>query len=498
MNKVREESIPVINYVSEVRDGDVSDNQDVQRYFCSDKAFVNGIGVTVLTGDYLPPLILAEVPLGDGIVQKYIVDGLQRTTALMMIRYGNHKFTGTIEDSEIEYQTKQFDENGVAIRDEDGNFVWEKKVFNIKNKTYDDFPNELKKRIDKYLIRIATYQNCTMEKVSKLVRKLNQHKAMNVSQQSITWIPTYARKVKQIADGKFFKNSIVYNDTHRKNGEYLRAVCRSVMNVFHFDDYKKEAKKICNYLEDNATMEEFNTIQKYFERMEAACGERFKDIFVKKDIHVWVTVFDKFAKLNFPDEKFAEFVETLRKELHNKIVDGVSYDSLDKERGTTDKGLVAKKVEVLTTLMMEFLQVEEEVAVEENSVEKENIKTNDNVLSFVQENVNKDLTEEDVALYSDMLDDYVKVDSPIYEKCQTALIALVAYACQENRDKDFGEWIEMHQNQKNFAPKQKTNYTFMKSSFDAMQIVAQSQVTIGNPILHTITRKGELNNGNYL
>ena len=100
--KVREENIPLINYTSEVKDGDVNDNQDVQRYFCSDKPFVNGIGVTILTGDYLPPLILAEVPLNEDIVQKYIVDGLQRTTALMQIRYGNHKFTGAIEDSEIE------------------------------------------------------------------------------------------------------------------------------------------------------------------------------------------------------------------------------------------------------------------------------------------------------------------------------------------------------------------------------------------------------------
>ena len=46
VNKVREENIPLINYISEVKDGDVSDNQDVQRYFCSDKPFVNGIGVT--------------------------------------------------------------------------------------------------------------------------------------------------------------------------------------------------------------------------------------------------------------------------------------------------------------------------------------------------------------------------------------------------------------------------------------------------------------------
>lgn len=459
MNKVREESVPVINYVSEVKDGDVSDNQDVQRYFCSDKAFVNGIGVTVLTGDYLPPLILAEVPLGDGIVQKYIVDGLQRTTALMMIRYGNHKFTGAIEDSEIEYQTKQLDENGIALRDEDGNFVWEKKIFDIKNKTYDDFPDELKKRFDKYLVRIATYQDCTMDKVSKLVRKLNQHKAMNVSQQSITWIPTYARKVKQIAEGQFFKNSIDYKDNYRKNGEYLQVVCRSVMNVFHFDNYKKEAKKICNYLEDNSSMEEFNTIQNYFERMEKACGDRYKDIFSKKDIPVWTVVFDKFTKLNLPDKRFSEFIEALKRELHNKVIDGMSYDSLNEERGTADKGTVSKKIDVISSLMMDFLEKE----TKSENRDLENVEKS--ILSFVKENVDEDITDEDVTLYSDMVDDCVKIDSDVYKSCQMALIAVIAYACQNDKDQDFEEWIKNY-NPRNFSSNQKTNFLYMKRDFD--------------------------------
>jgi len=93
VGKIREESVPIINYLSEVREGDVTDDQNVQRYFCSDNAFINGIGVTTLTGDYLPPIILGEIPLQDGIVQKYIVDAMQRTSALMKIRYGNYKFT---------------------------------------------------------------------------------------------------------------------------------------------------------------------------------------------------------------------------------------------------------------------------------------------------------------------------------------------------------------------------------------------------------------------
>ena len=78
--KVREESIPLINYVEDVKEEEVSGDQDVQRCFCSDKQFINGIGVTILTGDYLAPLILAEVPLApfnEGIVQRYIADGFQ-------------------------------------------------------------------------------------------------------------------------------------------------------------------------------------------------------------------------------------------------------------------------------------------------------------------------------------------------------------------------------------------------------------------------------------
>ena len=93
VNKVRIESVPAISYIDDVKEGNVSDNQDVQRFFCSDNGFINEIGVTMLSGDYLPPLIIGEIPLQDNIVQKYIVDGMQRTSAIMKIRYGNYKFT---------------------------------------------------------------------------------------------------------------------------------------------------------------------------------------------------------------------------------------------------------------------------------------------------------------------------------------------------------------------------------------------------------------------
>ena len=462
--KIREESVPVVNYLTEVRDGDVSDNQDVQRYFCSDNTFINGIGVTVLTGDYLPPIILGEIVISEGIVQKYIVDAMQRTSALMKIRYGNYKFTSAIEDDEIYYQSKVLDENGVAVRDEDNNFLWEKKSFHLKGHTFDEFPDELKKRFDRYQLRIVTHQNCTMDGISQLIRRYNNHKPMGASQKALTWIPTYARQIKSIGEEGFFKNTMKYSDTDRKNGNYMQLVCGSVMALFHMDRFKKDAKSANAMLEECSNHEEFETVRTILQRMEKCCGEDLKDIFVKKDISAWVSVFDKFTKLNLPDEKFAEFIKAIPEKLHNVMIGDWSYDLLDKEPGTTGKKLVAQKIDTYTALMMDYLHIDTETLT---------VNPEETTLSFVQENANPEATDEDINAYSDLVDycfdhNGIEVNAPIYQQCQTALIALMAYACENENEDKFEEWINKYKNQKKFSPSQKVNYDFMKRSFDKM------------------------------
>ena len=471
MKKVREEKIPLINYICEVKDGDVSDNQDVQRYFCSDIPFINGIGVTILTGDYLPPLILAEVPLNEDVVQKYIVDGLQRTTAMMQIRYNNHKFTGAIEDHEIEYQTKKLDENGVAIKDDDGNFVWEKKIFSIKNKTYDDFPKELKKRFDNFQVSIASYQNCTMEKVSKLIRKLNNHKGMNSCQKALTWIPTYARRIKNIAESGFIKNSMHYSNPHRKNGEYLNMVCRCVMLAFHFDKYKSGAKDVSFYLEDHSSVDEFNTIQDYMNRLEKVCESNFQDIFVKKDVPVWFAVFHKFTQFGLEDEKFADFLTALTTELHSVEVDGVSYDVLNKETGTTHKKLITQKLNLYIALMNDYLHIKEDKVVEDNNLVKEDTLIKDEAVKSedtmdLVKTVNPDATSEDLEEYGEYVDSVVRISSPLYHQCHNALLAITAYVYQNNTDKEFAEWVDDYANNTyEFDQNQRVNFENMKLAF---------------------------------
>lgn len=455
--KVREQAIALSSYLKSVNSEDISENQDVQRMFCWDNPAINELIVTVLTEDYIPPIILGEEELGGDLTQQYIVDGIQRTTALNKFRNMNWKTTKSFENSIIQYQAKMRDDEGHLIKDEDGSILWENREFDIKNKTFEQLPDELKKKFDDYQIRIVIHQNCTMQEISKLVRRYNRNKSMGSNQKALTWIPTYARKIKNIANNEFYKNCITYSKSMRKNGTYEQTVANSVMATFHLNDWKKTPNDRNEYLEENSSFDEFEKVNEYGNRIAKVCGNRFQNVFVFKDILCWIATFHNFTKFGIEDGKFAEFINALVNELHGKVVGEWSYDMLDKESGTSDKKIIQAKIDTYTTLMMKYLQIDLENLIEN---------TEETTLSFVQENANPDATEEDIEFYRDMVEDCVKVDEPVYQQCERAVIAIMAYACTKEQDEEFEKWIQKYKNQTNFSPSQKTNFTYMKNSFD--------------------------------
>lgn len=467
--KVREQAIALSSYLKSVNSEDISENQDVQRMFCWENGAINELIYTVLNEDYIPPIILGEEELGDNLTQQYIVDGIQRTTALNKFRHMNWKTTKSFENSIIQYQKKRRDEKGHLIKDENGSVLWDNCEFDISNKTYEQLPDELKKKFDDYQIRIVIHQNCNMMEISKLVRRYNRNKSMGSNQKALTWIPTYARKIKNIANNEFYKNCVTYSGAKRKNGTYEQTVANSVMTVFHMDNWKKNPKDRNEFIENNSSDKEFNTINEYGNRIAKVCGEKFQSLFVFKDIPVWFAVFHRFTKLGLEDSKFAEFLDELINNLHDKVVDGWSYDILDKEPGTSDKKLIQNKINTYISLMLEMFDLKSPVKAK--GLEVENVE--DTTLSFVQENANPEATDEDIDAYSDLVNycfdhNKIEVNAPIYQQCQTALIALMAYACQNENEDRFEEWINKYKNQKKFSPSQKINYDFMKRSFDKM------------------------------
>lgn len=483
--KVIEKVMSVESYLDDIVSENISDNQDVQRNFCSSNAFVDGIIMTILTDDYLPSLILGEIAK-DGIVEQYLVDGMQRTGALRKFRFEGYKIGKGAEETIVEYQRKKKDENGVIVRDDEGLPEWETAEFDMKKKGYDDLPPELKKRFNNFQAKVAIHQGCqSMRDISKLVRKYNINTAMNANQKSFTYLDLYARKVKTIAASDFFNESAALNDKQNAKGLWENMVIRSVMTVFHLDSYKKAAKDIAVFLNTNASDVEFEQFQHLANSLSDVVGDAYKDLFVPKNIPVWFAAYNHFTEFGIENIKFRKFLDAFKENLHMnsveldcevKNVDGdVTWDKLDALSGTTDNGVVKAKIKALCQLIDEFFGIEKMEKTEavptveenNNTVEETNEVEIDPVLKFAQDNVRDTIEPEDIALYKDFLSDFVKDESPIYKAGEETVIALMAYATDIEKDAEFSEWIDRENSKNNtYSSSHKTNFAYLKRDFD--------------------------------
>lgn len=487
--KVIEKVMSIESYLDDIVSENISDNQDVQRNFCSSNAFVDGIIMTILTDDYLPSLILGEIAK-DGIVEQYLVDGMQRTGALRKFRFEGYKIGKGAEETDIEYQRKKKDENGVIVRDAEGLPEWETAKFDMKKKGYDDLPPELKKRFNNFQAKVAIHQGCqSMRDISKLVRKYNINTAMNTNQKSFTYLDLYARKVKTIAASDFFNESAALNEKQNAKGLWENMVIRSVMTVFHLDSYKKTAKDIAIFLNTNASDIEFEQFQHLANSLSDVVGDAYKDLFVPKNIPVWFAAYNHFLESGIESIKFRKFLDAFKENLHmstvkcdyiQKDLDGnITWDKLDGLRGTTDNGLVKAKIETLCQLIDEFFSIEKvektenEPTVEENNTvaevnESDDLSNEDaEILKFVQENVRSDIDRDDISVYDLYLLKWMNDDSNIYKAGKDVVFALMAYATDKGEDKEFKVWLDKENAKNNtYSSSHKTNFTYLKRDFD--------------------------------
>lgn len=445
MSKPRRQTYTMSQYLENVREGYISNDADTQRTPAW-KPIVDGLAVTILTDDYVPALILAEEENG----QAHIVDGGSRTFAFLMIRYGNHKIKKSTEDSIIGYKSMSKDENG--------NITWKEESFDIRNKTYDQFPKELQKKFNEFQIETVIHENCDKETISKLIKRYNDHSSMSASQKAFTYIGKYARDVKNVLNNDFFIECGSYKETERTNGVMERVVLESVMAIFHLDKWKSNSKPVASFLNDNSSSNEFETLNGYLTRLKAAVGNEFQDIFNSKNSFLWFTLFDKFNSLNIEDKQFVEFLRVFKDELSTKKVNEVSFDDLDKKSNTKDKKLVIQKINLLSYLLGEFISEQKE-------------KLSNNTVSLVKEVVCESCTDEDIDFYKSLLEDYtveVSEESPLLEIENTpSLIAMVGRACEDEKDDSLPKWfVRFFANNNTYIKDQKENYLHMKKDFD--------------------------------
>ena len=439
MARPRRQVYTMSQYLENERDGYITNNVSIQR-FPAWKPIADGLAVTILTDDYIPPIILAE----DGSGRTVIVDGGSRTTAFKMIRYGNYKIKSSVENPIIKY--KKMD------KDEDGNSVWHDAEFDIRNKTYEQFPKELQKKFNEYQVETVIHE-CDMDTINMYFRRYNVHTGMNANQKMFIYIPKFADKIRKITKRNFFLNCSDFSDNEKDKGVLERVVAESVMCIFHFDKRNKNGKKLATYLNENSSEEEFDTLNNNIERLENIVTEDTKTLFNSKDCFIWLTLFNKFTKTGLDDSKFGEFLVAFVDGLRNKFVKGKLFDKVDEVGSTKDKRVIEDKLHILESLMKEYLHIEDAKPLSD--------------VEFISQNVDIPIADviEDIQLYMDTLDeleeDHIRVGSKLlHNENRQSMLAIVAYAYKN--DIDLEEWMEEYASNNNtYFVDQKKNYLHM-------------------------------------
>lgn len=438
--------------------------EEANRYFCR-----------ILSNLPIPEIILCEQKK-KGLTISHLIDGLQRLSYAEAFKENRIKIGSTgAERHLIQYRDYVLDDNGNRVLDEDGLPEYEMKIFDVIGKYYKDLPDELKKRFNNFNINVTKFFDCTDEQIADHIRDYNNHASMNkeqggflnVSAQTAGYIKNISQK------NTFFKNCGKFTDNNVIKGKLERVVAESIMLMFFRDSWKAKLDTIYKYVDEHATEQQFLKLNSHFNRLELALGEDNKDLkllLTPTTMPMWIAVFDKFTTYNMDDSNFVDFLNAYNTELKDKEIDGISMADF-KDQQTKKKATITGKIDLLVKLMNEFLHID---ITETNSTESENTYTEENkqdnteesILSFVQENANPNVTDEDINLYTDMVEDCVKIDDPVYKECGMALVALMAYACQNEKDQDFEKWVENYKNKSEFSSSQKINYTYMKRSFD--------------------------------
>ena len=356
--KIRKQTFSLDQYLKLMKAETIRSDQECQRMSGQWNAnMVNELIATVLNDGYIPPIILGEETV-NVITRQWIIDGLQRSSSLSMFRYGNTKITKNLDECMITYQRKILDEDGKPKRDEQGEIIWESVEYDIRNKTYEQLPEELKDRFNGYQLETAVHQECDITEISKLVRKYNNHTAMNQAQRAFTYVDAFAGEIRRIIDNRFFLDMYTCNRNDRKNGTLERIVGDMVLLCNYPDQYKKDTKQGFKWLNENGTISDFEDTNNLLTRLMVSVDAtpEIRKLFNSKHAHIFVAAFKAFTESGRNDTEFGRFLEWFVSGGSETEIDGKVWDILGVDRSTRDAGVVHTKVDYLVALMGQYFK----------------------------------------------------------------------------------------------------------------------------------------------
>ena len=356
--KIRKQTYSLCQYLKLMKAETIRTDQECQRLSGQwNNNMVGELIATVLTDNYIPPIILGEETIS-GITRQWIIDGLQRSSSLSLFRYGNTKIAKNLDEYMVTYQRKILDGNGKPKRDRQGEIMWESVECDIRNNTYNQLPEELKERFDGYQIEAAIHQNCDTAEMSKLVRKYNNHVAMNTAQKAFTYVDSFAREMRRIAENRFFLDVYSSSQKGKINGTFERISGDIVLLCNYPNKYRKDTKIGFKWLNENATLYDFESVDSLITRLTVSLEttKEIRALFNSKNTSIFVTAFKAFTESGRKDSEFGKFLEWFVDGGMETEIDGKTWEMFDTERATRDSTVVHGKIDYLVALMKQYFK----------------------------------------------------------------------------------------------------------------------------------------------
>ena len=297
-----------------------------------------------IQGNPINPLIICQQYLTK-LPTYWAVDGKQRLTYLLGFRRGTFKLGKKIERYEIEY---------IHTEMQDGEPVQTVCSCDIRGKSYQDLPEELREKFDLYEVEAVIYLGCTDEDVDYTIRRYNRGKSLTAAQKGTMYIGTkLAKVVKRLGRHEFFQDRIgKYTDSDLKNGSIDRVIAETVMASNYLNDWHKSLSDTCDYLRVHAEKEQFDELEENLDRLSEVMTDEIRPLFNNRDTFLFVALFKKFQKAGMADNEYANFLADFKS--RNIDVEKSEYKDLC-EKATKDKAIVLAKMNFLIQEMDNYV-----------------------------------------------------------------------------------------------------------------------------------------------
>ena len=490
-DKIKRDTFMVSKLCGMLSRGDLRDNHPQQRPSGQwDATTRDNFIVTVINNEDFDPIKICEQLTENGIVL-WLIDGLQRSSTIEAFKSGKFKLGKNIDPYMFEYQD--------LVKDENGNVKYKNIAYDLRGKAYKDLPEKVKEEFDNCPVMVVKHLDCSDEEVCRHIVRYNSGKPMSNAHKIVAYMHNTAKPIKDLSNHGFFNDCANLSVLADKNGTVSQIVSESVMALNFFDNWNKDAKRIGNHLNENATKEMFDVFKGYLDRLIKVVDFETGKLFSKKNAMLFFMLFDKFDKLGLDDSRFQEFLKDLDKlenekiEVKNKyeIAHGeektniVSFSQLNKLRAVKDKGIIVDKLHILEVIMNTYFENELDNKETVYFVDSTNCSSDikDNVVvdsandmsleDFVKSNL-EDVNEDDIELFdiiandcSDCLDENSWI---LDDSNRNAYVTIVGHAVRLEREDELFEWLPEFDKTKFKFDSQLELFLLMKNSFDNFAI----------------------------